>query len=262
VSNFEFLRRYWSQLADLASLAENYLYTDPNSTMIKLGMFAEQIVAEIFAVENLKTPETDDSQAARIRTLKREGLLPSAIDDILYVIRKKRNDATHQYLDSGKDAATMLEMADAYGKETIRFNENSIVVTLPYQRLGAEVYGKESTEGIPSVIPQVKGEIPPVEGIIPQVIPPVGSEIPPVADDSVKTSQIQNAGMDEELSVETKILMFCAIPKGILEIAAHLGYKDKKTVRKYLKPLIDRGRIAMTIPESPNSNRQKYVTIK
>ena len=68
--------------------------------------------------------------------------------------------------------------------------------------------------------------------------------------------------MDEELSVETKILMFCAIPKGILEIAAHLGYKDKKTVRKYLKPLIDRGRIAMTIPESPNSNRQKYVTIK
>ena len=154
------------------------------------------------------------------------------------------------------------KIVDAYGKETIRFNENSIVVTLPYQRLGAEVYGKESTDGIPSVIPQVKGEIPPVEGIIPQVIPPVGSEIPPVADDSVKTSQIQNAGMDEELSVETKILMFCAIPKGILEIAAHLGYKDKKTVRKYLKPLIDRGRIAMTIPESPNSNRQKYVTIK
>ena len=111
MSNFEFLRRYWPRLADLASLAENYLYTDPNSTMIKLGMFAEQIVAEIFAVENLKTPETDDSQAARIRILKREGLLPSAVDDILYVIRKKRNDATHQYLDSGKDAATMLEMA-------------------------------------------------------------------------------------------------------------------------------------------------------
>lgn len=89
MSNFEFLRRYWPQLADLASLAENYLYTDPNSTMIKFGMFAEQIVAEIFAVENLKTPETDDSQAARIRTLKREGQLPSAIDDILYVIRKR-----------------------------------------------------------------------------------------------------------------------------------------------------------------------------
>jgi len=81
---------------------------------------------------------------------------------------------------------------DAYGKETIRFNENSIVVTLPYQRLGAEVYGKESADGIPSVIPQVRGAIPPVEGIIPQVIPPVESEIPPVADDSVKTSQIQN----------------------------------------------------------------------
>ena len=166
------------------------------------------------------------------------------------------------------------KIVDAYGKETIRFNENSIVVTLPYQRLGAEVYGKESADGIPSVIPQVRGAIPPVEGIIPQVIPPVESEIPPVIPsvegkippvedvDSVKTSQIQNAGMTDELSVEGKILLFCAIPKGILEIATHLGYKDKKTVRKYLKPLIERGRIAMTIPESPNSNRQKYVAIK
>jgi len=38
VANVEFLRRYWPQLADLASLAENYLYTDPNSTMIKTGI--------------------------------------------------------------------------------------------------------------------------------------------------------------------------------------------------------------------------------
>ena len=93
MSNFEFLRQYWPSLADMASLAENYLYTDPNTTLIKVGMFAEQIVAEMFACENLRTPDTDDSQAARIRILKREGLLPSAIDDILYVIRKKRNDA-------------------------------------------------------------------------------------------------------------------------------------------------------------------------
>ncbi len=111
MANFEFLRRYWPRLADMASLAENYLYTDPNTALIKVGMFAEQVVAEMFAYENLRTPETDDSQAARIRILKREGLLPSSIDDILYVIRKKRNDATHQYLDSQKDAVTVLEMA-------------------------------------------------------------------------------------------------------------------------------------------------------
>ena len=111
MSNFEFLRQYWPPLADMASLAESYLYTDPNTALIKVGMFAEQVVAEIFTFEKLQSPTTDDSQAARIRILKREGLLPSSIDDILYVIRKKRNDATHQYLDSEKDARTVLEMA-------------------------------------------------------------------------------------------------------------------------------------------------------
>ena len=110
-SNFDFLNSYWPVLAQTGAIAESYLYTDPNSSMIKIGMFAEQVVAEIFSFEKLQTPAMDDNQAARIRILKREGLLPSAIDDILYVIRKKRNDATHQYLDSEKDAKTVLEMA-------------------------------------------------------------------------------------------------------------------------------------------------------
>jgi len=41
-----------------------------------------------------------------------------------------------------------------------------------------------------------------------------------------------------------------------------LEYKDKKTVRKYLKPLVEQGRLAMTIPDKPNSSNQKYVTVK
>lgn len=41
-----------------------------------------------------------------------------------------------------------------------------------------------------------------------------------------------------------------------------LHYKDKKTVRKYVKPLVEAGRLAMTIPDKPNSSLQKYVTIK
>ena len=75
-SNFEFLRRYWPALAEIGATAEGYLFTDPNSCIFKLGMFGERVVSEIFAVEHLRTPEADDSQAARIRILKREGLLP------------------------------------------------------------------------------------------------------------------------------------------------------------------------------------------
>lgn len=110
MSIFEFLRQYWPTLADIASLAENYLYTDPNSTIMKMGMFAERLVAEIFVFESIPFPDVDDTQSARVRILKREGLLPAPIDNLLYTIRKKRNDATHQYLDSGEDAKTILFM--------------------------------------------------------------------------------------------------------------------------------------------------------
>ena len=72
-------------------------------------MFGERVVAEIFAVENLTPPEYDDTQAARIRILKRERLLPPNIDDILYVLRKRRNEAVHAGLDSLEDARILLE---------------------------------------------------------------------------------------------------------------------------------------------------------
>ncbi len=55
---------------------------------------------------------------------------------------------------------------------------------------------------------------------------------------------------------------FCNEAKGILEIADMLGYKEKKSVRKFLNPLIAEGRIAMTIPDKPTSRNQKYITIK
>ena len=91
MANFEFLRQYWPTLADIASLAESYLYTDPNSSIMKMGMFAERLVAEIFVFEKIPFPDVDDTQSARVRILKREGLLPATIDNLLYTIRKKRN---------------------------------------------------------------------------------------------------------------------------------------------------------------------------
>ena len=57
-------------------------------------------------------------------------------------------------------------------------------------------------------------------------------------------------------------MLFCSEPKGILEIAEYLHYKDKKSVHKYLDPLILQGRIALTVPDKPNSKNQKYVTIR
>ena len=73
-----------------------------------------------------------------------------------------------------------------------------------------------------------------------------------------------NAQVDrtEEMSVAEKIMSFCAEPKSLLEIAGYLGYKDRRSVRRILNPLLEQGRIAMTVPEKPNSRLQKYITIK
>lgn len=112
-SNFDFLSKYWNTLAKIGQTAENYLYTDPNACIYKLGMFAERLVQEIFANERLTEPDYDNTHANRIKILKREGLIDRGgkIDDILYSLRTKRNDAVHKYEDSVDTAESLLRMA-------------------------------------------------------------------------------------------------------------------------------------------------------
>jgi type I restriction enzyme R subunit len=109
-SNFEFLNRYWPVLAQLGANAENYLYSDPNVCIYKLGMFSERLVQEMLVFEHMDEPQTDNTHANRIRLLKRAGLLPHEIDDTLYVLRKTRNSAVHTGTDSVDEAKTLLSM--------------------------------------------------------------------------------------------------------------------------------------------------------
>lgn len=97
-------------MAQIGAAAENYLYSDPNACLYKLGMFGERLILEIFAFEHIPEPNIDNTHANRIRLLKREGLIPKKIDDILYALRKTRNDAVHSGADSIEDAKTLLQM--------------------------------------------------------------------------------------------------------------------------------------------------------
>ena len=63
--------------------------------------------------------------------------------------------------------------------------------------------------------------------------------------------------------VQDQILMFCREePKTILQIGDLLGYRDKKTIRKYLNPLLSEGLLARTVPDKPNSRNQRYITAR
>ena len=62
--------------------------------------------------------------------------------------------------------------------------------------------------------------------------------------------------------MQSKIIKFCQTPRSVAEIAEILGVKDKKWIKdKYIKPLIG-SKLALTIPDRPNSRYQKYQTIE
>ena len=59
------------------------------------------------------------------------------------------------------------------------------------------------------------------------------------------------------------ILDFCVDePKTLRQIGDMLCYRDKKTVRKYVRPLLESGRLVRTVPDRPNSRNQKYLTAR
>lgn len=109
-SNFHFLAKVFPALEKLGTLAENYLYSDPNSCLYKMGAMAETIVNYMFELDRLKLP-AENNHANRIKILKQEGMLPKEISSILYSLRIKRNEAVHEGYDSFEDCKTLLEMS-------------------------------------------------------------------------------------------------------------------------------------------------------
>lgn len=160
-SNFEFLNQYWPALAQLGANAESYLYSDPNACIYKLGMFSERLILEIFAFEKIAEPAYDNTHANRIRLLKREGLIPKKIDDILYALRKSRNDAVHQYTDSEDSAKTLLSLAyklsvwfmEVYGDWNYEAHE--FVMPVKEEKVNYETLIKEQEKKIAALTKQV-----------------------------------------------------------------------------------------------------------
>ena len=67
----------------------------------------------------------------------------------------------------------------------------------------------------------------------------------------------------EERTVATSraedILEFCHIPRSRDELIRFVGYSQYYTMSKIVKPLIESGKLIMTIPSKPKSHNQRYV---
>ena len=53
MSNFQFLESHWIDLAKLGDLSEKYVYSDPNTSIIKQGMLSEVMVKYMLAYDGI-----------------------------------------------------------------------------------------------------------------------------------------------------------------------------------------------------------------
>ncbi|HBQ64521.1 MAG TPA: hypothetical protein DD727_06295 [Clostridiales bacterium] len=59
------------------------------------------------------------------------------------------------------------------------------------------------------------------------------------------------------------ILAFCAVPRSRRELAQEFGFSTPTYfLKNHVKPLIDQGKLALTLPDAPKSKKQKYVAVK
>lgn len=174
----------------------------------------------------------------RIEILSRGTIPPGQTIEGFYAgesvpVNQKLSDMFLQLHISERTGRGVPKITEIYGKGTYEFRENSIVVSIPFTRVNME-------------------EMTSVEA----KITPDNKEI--TLDEEKKTS---DKGHKQKKSAED-ILQFCIEPKSILEIAGFLNLKEKKSARRHVKPLLESGRLAMTLPDRPNSKNQKYITIK
>jgi Fic family protein len=70
----------------------------------------------------------------------------------------------------------------------------------------------------------------------------------------------QVTAQDNEQDRNEKILAFCKIARSRDEIQSFIGIAHREYFRtKILKPLLEAGKLRMTIPDKPNSKNQKYI---
>lgn len=106
-SNFSFFKGKWDVLANLGESAENNVYHDPHTTIMKLRLFGETLTKLILASENIK--ETyDTKQVDRINAIRREGILEPELLELLETLRRKGNRASHEADYGDTDDAKML----------------------------------------------------------------------------------------------------------------------------------------------------------
>ena len=65
----------------------------------------------------------------------------------------------------------------------------------------------------------------------------------------------------DKASIREEILSYCFVPRSRQEITDRIGKKSSQyIIRRYVMPLVEEGKMAVTLPEKPRSKWQKFYT--
>ena len=78
------------------------------------------------------------------------------------------------------------------------------------------------------------------------------------AQDTAQDTTHDNA--HDAIQDEDKLIEYCVVPRSKQEIMDYMGFVNRHYFSdRYLKPLLQSGRLVMTLPDKPTSKNQKYV---
>ena len=159
-------------------------------------------------------------------------------------VNQKLSDMLLQLHISERTGRGVPKITEVYGKETYEFRENSIVVSIPFTRVQMEENTRVDLE---MTYDNTKITY---------------DNVKMTHDNAEMTHDRSQSTYDECKNDEERILEFCIVPRTIHEIMDILCLKERKSARRHIKPLVECGRLAMTLPDKPKSKNQKYITIK
>lgn len=73
--------------------------------------------------------------------------------------------------------------------------------------------------------------------------------------------KVPDKALDKAPDKMKEIVLYCNEPRTAIQIMEHFEYKNIKRFRRdYIKPLVEKGILKMTIPDKPTSKNQKYIS--
>ena len=92
-TNFQFLERFDSRVAELAKQAEEYVHSDPDSCMFKLRLMVETMAKKLTSLQ--MRGDISKDLGAMLGALERGGIVPRRQADSMHAIRRDGNAAVH-----------------------------------------------------------------------------------------------------------------------------------------------------------------------